>query len=320
MNFENNLNEESEYESGKMEIEGLSNSLETKESIKKKENVVYTEIRKIAEDFLSKYKFFSESDVFEVSPEKITENVPVFASPGWGVSPEAWIDSLRVIAQENERKVMTANFTREDILGGENDADIPTAELQKALAIIDILNSRELESVDGIGHSEGGLNLAIAASLFPERFRSLVFVSPAGSINISKEELVKRFVIDEGLEELKDTNMGKLSSFRTYLKGVVKNFLNNPALSNKEINAMTKLDIFEMTKWLKENGVDVGFVSGANDKVFKMDEINERVNVDNVDNYITTKGNHGSLIFDSQYARLAGNLLQNMKIKREAKN
>jgi len=318
MNFENNVyeDEQSEYESGKMEIEGLKEAddieNDNKNENKLEINAIYSELRKSAEDLLEKYKFFNEYDVKEVIPEKVTDDVPVFASPGWGVDPEAWQDSLKIIADEGERKVLTVNYIREE-LGFEGEGIVPTAELQKALAIIDILNSRELESVDGIGHSEGGLNLAIAASLFPEKFRSLVFVSPAGSVDISKEELIKRFAIDEGLEEIKGMDANKFSSFKIYLKSVIKNFLKNPVLSHKEIDAMTKLDIFEMTKWLKEKGVDVGFVAGANDKVFKMSEINKNVDEANVDNYITTKGNHGSLIFDSRYAQLAGGLLKNMK-------
>ncbi|MCK9578052.1 alpha/beta hydrolase [bacterium] len=322
MNFEKSFEEESEYESGAMETKALGEDLETNtnEGEEGKENNIYTETRKIAEDLLVKYKFFNEADVVEISPEEIAENVPVFASPGWGVSPEAWSDSLKIIAEEGERKVVTANFTREEIINEEEGADIPASELQKALAIIDILNSKGLEEVDGIGHSEGGLNLAIAASLFPEKFRNLVFVSPAGSIDISREELVKRFAIDEGIEEMKGMDKGKILSFKTYLKAIVGSFLKNPILSHKEVDAMTKLDIFEMTKWLKEKGVDVGFVAGANDQVFKMDEINKKVGVNNIDNYLTTKGNHGSLIFDSQHATLAGNLLHNMKMKKVWKN
>ena len=36
----------------------------------------------------------------------------------------------------------------------------------------------------------------------------------------------------------------------------------------------------------------IGFMAGANDKVFTVNEINNRVSDENADHYITTKGNH----------------------------
>lgn len=276
---------------------------------------IYDLIRRNAEDLLEKFDFFDEKDVVEINPEKIKEEVPVFVSPGWGSSPESEMDTLKIISEEGERKVISVNFSREEKIKDEDSGELPAAELQKALAIIDIINSKDLVCVDGIGHSEGGLNLAIAASLFPEKFRNLVFVCPAGSINISRRELAKRFVIDERLEEIKNIDKTKILSFYTYLRAVVKNALKNPVLSNKEVTAMTELNIFEMTKWLKEKGVGVGFIASADDKVFPVDEINESVNNENIDNYITTKGNHSAFVFDQQYARLVENLLDNMKTK-----
>ncbi|MDD4409720.1 MAG: hypothetical protein PHW52_03675 [Candidatus Pacebacteria bacterium] len=308
MNFENNYFEDNENEeAADLETEGNGNN-------------IYKIAREDAEFLLDKFEYFDEGDVMEISPEVITEDVPVFVSPGWGVSPEAQIEGLETIAEEGERKVITANFSRKELIEGYDDENIPTAELQKALAIIDIIDSKGLEFVDGIGHSEGGLNLAIAASLFPEKFRNLVFISPAGSINISYAELVKRFAVDEGIEEFKGMDKEKLFTFYNYLKSVVKNFLKNPILSNKEISEMTELDIFEMSKEIKGNGIGVSFIAGANDKVFPMDEINKNVDEGNVDYYLSTKGNHGAFIFDQRYAQLAENLLDNMKEKNNKEN
>lgn len=284
------------------------------------ENERIREIREIAESLLENYKFFDENKILEVAPEKEVEDVPVFASPGWGVAPETWENSLKIISDECKRKVITTEYSREEIVEGDViGKEIPVAQFQKALTIISILNSRGLECVDGIGHSEGGLNLAIAATLFPERFRNLLFVSPAGFIDVSKEELIKRFAVDEGLEEMRGMDMEKILLFKKYLKNVAKNFFENISLANKEVNEMTELDIFSMTEGLKEKGMGIGFMAGANDKVFTIDEINNRVSDENVDHYITTKGNHGAIIFDEKHAHLAGNVLHDMMMKKKAK-
>lgn len=284
------------------------------------ENKRIREIRKIAENLLDNYQFFDKEKVLEVVPEKEIEDVPVFASPGWGVAPEAWENSLKIISDECKRKVITTEYLRKEVIEGDIiGKEMPVAQFQKALTIISILNSKGLECVDGIGHSEGGLNLAIAATLFPERFRNLLFVSPAGSIDVSKEELIKRFAVDEGLEEMKGVDMEKIALFKDYLKSITRNFFENISLANKEIKEMTELDIYSMTEGLKEKGIGIGFMAGASDKVFTVDEINNRVSDENVDHYIATKGNHGAIIFDEKHAHLAGNVLHNMMMKNKSK-
>ena len=292
--------------------EGIEENIIEKEG----EGDIYASARKKAEVFLEKINFTDEKDIVEINPGNIEEN-PVFVSPGWGVTPKSQKEALETIATEGKRKVLTASFSREEKIREDEEKDIPVAELQKALQIIDIINKKGLDKVDAVGHSEGGLALAIAANLFPEKFKNLVFVSPAGMIGKdSYADLVKRFTIDEGIEEgmelLKNYDKSKLSSFYDYLKAVSKNFFKNPMLSHREIKAMSKLDIFEMTKRLKDKGIGVSLVVGANDKVLPIDEVTKYVNKDIVDNFVSTKGNHGSLIFNQKYGELVSDILSNM--------
>jgi len=273
---------------------------------------IYEKARSEAEVLLGKYDFVEDRDITEINPEKSKDDVPVFVSPGWGVTPESQEESLETIAGEG-RKVLTASFSREKKIE-QSDRDIPTAELQKALSIIEVINKKGIDKVDAVGHSEGGLNLVIAANLFPEKFRNIVLISPAGMIeNDSSLNLIKRFIVDEGLQELKDNKNSDMGSFFKYMKEVFKYSIKGLNLSYEEISACAVANIFQMTKELKEKGVGVGFICGVNDKVFPIEEVINNVGKENSDYFVSTKGDHGSFIFNKKHALLAENLLDNMK-------
>lgn len=273
--------------------------------------------REQADDYLENFEFVKEEEIIRINPENPKSEMPVFFSPGWGVT-ETSKSIMEAIGDEG-RKVISTFFTREEkIVNNGEKEDIPIAELQKALAIIETIEKSGVDKVDAIGHSEGGLNLVIAASLYPEKFRNIVLIAPAGMMkNDSYLNLVKRFTIDETFEEVKKSDKININSFYSYLKDVFRHVLKNPILSNKEIKAMTQMDIFEMTKQLKEKGVGVGLVCGAYDKVFPIEEVIKNADRNNIDCFLPTKGHHGSAVFDKEYITLAENLLDNMARKKE---
>lgn len=273
---------------------------------------IYEKARSEAEVLLEKYDFVENKDIEEINPEKSKDDVPVFVSPGWGVTPESQKESLESIAEEG-RNVLTVSFSRDKKIE-QSDGDIPAAELQKALSIIEAINKKGIDRVDAVGHSEGGLNLVIAANLFPEKFRNIVLVSPAGMVeNDSSLSLIKRFIVDEGLQELKDNKNADMGLFFKYMKELFKYSIKGPKLSYEELSACAVANIFQMTKELKEKGVGVGFVCGVNDKVFPIEEVIKNVGKENTDYFVSTKGDHGSFIFNKKHALLAENLLDNMK-------
>lgn len=301
--------------------ENLSSKTESiEQEVEESKNSIYEKGRRRADVFLENFEFVKKENIVEINPEQEKDNVPVFFAPGWGVRGDSnsAAEVLKIIASEG-RRVVSASFTGEQgIIDNGQKEDIPIAELQKALTIIESINEINLDKVDAIGHSEGGLSLAIAACLYPEKFRNIVFVSPAGMIGgDSCLDLVKRFTIDEGIEELKNRGKQNMNSFYGYTKEIISHVVKNPILSLKEISAMSEIDIFEMTKHLKSHGIGVGLVCGANDKVFPIEDIIDRINDKNVDCFLSTKGDHGSLMFNREHGLLAENLLSNMsKIKK----
>jgi len=261
---------------------------------------------------LEKYDFVNEEEIDDIVPKEDSRDIPILFFSGFGATPETQEDSLIEISRDEGRRVLAVPVTRKRII--DEDSIIPSVELQKSLAGLEVLQKKGIEKVDAIGHSQGGLNLAIAAMLFPEKFRSVVFIAPAGMIEgDSPLSLVKRFLVDEGIQEVRDMDKFNMGSIINYMKGLFKYSFENPMVSIDEITALASMDIFEISKKLKEKGVNVGFVCGANDKVFPIEEVLKNIGKDNTNHFISTKGNHGSIIFNKEHAQLASNLLTNMK-------
>lgn len=284
------------------------------ENNQEKENI-YKKAKTRADIFLKNIDFTKDKQITQINPERLKDNIPIFVSPGWGVekAENSMVETLETLASEG-RMVISASFEREEKIIENEIEDIPIAELQKALTIIETINKNGLEKVDAIGHSEGGLNLAIAASLYPEKFRNLVFVSPAGMMGKKDSylDLIKKFTIDEGINEIKYRNDSNINSFYDYLKNIIKYIAKNPSLAHKEAQEINNSDIFEMTKHLKEQGIGVGLICGVNDKVFPIEEVIKNADEGNIDHFISTKGHHGSFVLNKEHVLLAENLLTNM--------
>lgn len=286
------------------------------ENVEEKPKDPYSAAREEADVMLQKFEFVKKEDIVQVEPEKLKDEVPVFVSPGWGSIPKMHLENLEVIAEEG-RKVISTPFSREQKI---EERDGFVAEFQKALTIIEAIDKSGALQVDAIGHSEGGLNLALAASLYPEKFRSTVLIGAAGIVGKdSYLDLVKRFTLDEGLKEFKMREQSNMNSFSEYMRSILKYLTHNPFLAHQEIKEISQADIFEMTGYLKEKGVGVGVICGVNDQVFPIERILKSLDDKKIDHFLSTKGNHGSFVFNKEHAALAEELLSLMAKEKENK-
>ncbi len=176
----------------------------------------------------------------------------------------------------------------------------PTEEIQKAVSLLDVLEQKDIAITDAIGHSEGGLYLALAAFMHPEKFRNLIFVDPAGMIGKdSFLNLAYRFMIKEGKQS-------KLPSIMM-MKSMSEFIASNPSMALKEIKQLSEADIYQMIKSLKEKGINISFVFGNDDKVFPMEKVQETYTQrkengeikdfkDILNGFYSVKGTHGEFI------------------------
>jgi len=244
-----------------------------------------------------------EKDIIDVDPDPENKKfeTPVMVVQGWGRNGETFRKRpLEVLANQG-RRVLAFDSPRKIKIDTEQlPPELPMEELQKAGAIIDVLNQKGIEKTDAIAWSEGGLNLAMAAYMHPERFRNLVLVEPAGMIGRdSLLGLAYRFCI-------KENRQSKIPRDESII-GFIKYIAAHPMMCLHEMKQISEADIYELLKALKKAGIGISVVFGTSDQVFPMDRVQEtysgkRINGtveksdDILDGFYSVKGTHGEFI------------------------
>ena len=258
-------------------------------------------------------------EVTDIVPENLRDDVPVVVIPGWGETPATHTDTLNTIANL-QRRAIAIKIPR---LGGTRAKDgYPESEYNKALALIDTLNKKEVKTVDVIAHSEGAIPTIIAALNNPRRFRGIVFVDPAGLIG--EDSLIKlsaRFtgmLAKDALRMAKAPPDVKLNMLRA-TREAAKSFLANPKRGVQEVNTIAASDIYEMLIALREIGIKVSVIHGINDSLFPIEKVlkaaGEKGGLDTIGFY-SVKGDHREIsTHPEKYTALAVNALETLSNK-----
>jgi len=265
------------------------------------------------------------AEVVDIRPEEnLDTDVPVFLAPAWASTLEIYKPALRTIT-EQKRRAISLNHPR---FGGDMSdtaeemlEKYPEEELRKALTILDILDQKGIDKIDVIAHSEGAINTAIAASIHPEKFRSIVFVAPAGMIGedtftrlaegfrsqSSKTETTTRMPFTEAQREVA----------QVYIKEILA-YLKNPIRSVKEGMDISKSQIHDMLRYLHEKGIGIVVLSGVDDPVFPMNKMQEIAKADMLDGFLSLRGGHGELgVRPELFVTAATDMLAKLEVKKQ---
>ena len=170
----------------------------------------------------------------------------------------------------------------------DSSSKYPSIELQKANNILAVINAKNLTKVHLVTHSEGALNVTIAAQLQPQFISSLILLTPAGLIG--KDNLVAlgwRFLIF-----LLNTNT--LSVIRNVTRKGRKhvNFWINLKCGLAEGNAMVTTSIANSLKDIRTHGIKVAIIPGEQDNVFPKEKMSRVLGEDCYDLFVTKLGGH----------------------------
>ena len=225
-------------------------------------------------------------EVVDLDPQEKKAEVPLLIVPGWAATAEVCKENSQIFSEELGRRTITLNAPH----GIEIDPqeDIPLAELRKAAAITRVIEEKNIEKIDVLTHSEGALFTTIAAMQNPEKFRSIVYFSPAGLIGEDNFwKLVSRFSSDL-FQQWKDRKKSpeRESKINTAFIEALKTF-KNPKMSLDEIKAIANLHIQENLRDLKQLGVKIVIMHPVGDKAFPMERMQEIVKGGMVDGFIS---------------------------------
>jgi len=263
-----------------------------------------------------------EVDFVDLRPDIQEHDVPVLFCPGWVTTSGAVKDNLLEFANQGRRTIcIDASHgidTEGSSMNEEMIKDLPEAELRKVAALIQSMEKKGIDQVDAVAMSEGGIYLTIAATLYPEKFRNIVLVDPAGmSGEDGFKELAGRFSKDWFYEKLKGFLNPKVIG-QIIKKEIVdaKNIAANISQSIKEVEAISSTQIPELLKNLKSEGKGISIIHSVDDKAFPMKKIQEMTNTDQVDGFYSVKGSHNQFMLEpSLYTKLADQALDALEKK-----
>ncbi len=245
--------------------------------------------------------------VGDFTPEQLKDEVPVLLAQAWGLGLGTYKEAMKQLV-EDEHRVISIEHPR---IGGALDSSMnvrelskkyPTAELRKALNILEVLEEKGIEKVDAIAHSEGAINIAIAAAMYPEKFRSIVFFGPAGMMEKETWSRLAKGFASQGdrAESMKDIPItaGERATAEAAMEDLKKYVVKNPARSFSEVAAIKSghQQVRDLLPYLRDElGINIAVMSAEDDPVFPQGEVKKAADMGAVDTFISVPGGHGMI-------------------------
>jgi pimeloyl-ACP methyl ester carboxylesterase len=264
-----------------------------------------------------------KSGAIELNPEQQKTDIPTTIAPGFNANEKVFKDFALALS-EKDRKILLINSPSGIDINKEDNIDgIPEAEMRKIQNLIKMLEEKNIEITDIVAHSEGAFYTVLAAKLYPEKFRNLVLVDPAGIIGKDNWKRLAMGTIHNTILEPMISNVSK---------EIPKTTVKDPYGSFKRFLAIAKADINEAIQEIRDLGIGVSVIHSVNDKIFPMDKVQENLarteeekkdDKHKLDGFYSVKvdgGTHNEIAFEPEkIALLIDDALDKMEIKMSKK-
>lgn len=313
--------------------------------------------------------FGGSLEVVDIAPEVPNPSKlrPVLIAPGWSANPDVYKGPIKALESKG-RHVLSLSHTRygrsidtmyEKLVtktksnlaaGGMSEVKLaekgvdfearwnfllnnyPTATLRRALNILGMLEEKGIEKTDVIAHSEGGIDIAVATYLNPDKIGNIVPLESAGLMGHDSPYRIAKGNLQQGKIESKqnpslphdgtDTQliqdieqMAKDSlSPKEGKRNLLRYVRRNPIRAIAEVIALAD-PIEYLLKEARENGSGVLPIHAVDDPVFPMGEVQRRGALytdayskdgkGTVDGFLSIQGNHSTFLADPRVALLA---------------
>lgn len=250
-----------------------------------------------------------EIEVVDIQPEISKTEVPVVVAPGWAATPEVFKDNILTLAELGRRTISinSPHGIETDVADG-----LPEAELRKVAALVETLKEKDINQVDAVGHSEAGIYLTIAATLYPDKFRNLVLVDPGGMIGEDRpERLAARFSMDIIKQLIRSTKEHEIiKPIRKASSVAGKAIMGGPRKSFQEVLDISNTQIHELLRGLRKKGIGISIIHAVDDKAFPMDRVQKIAKKDQLNGFYSVKGTHNEFyLHPEKYTKLAEHAL-----------
>ncbi len=235
---------------------------------------------------------------YDLLPESMKNNIPVILVPGWGGTPEMYRDNIDSLVSMGRRMLSVdaphgIDYDR-SMMSSKAAKQIPDAQMRKIAAFIGALDEKKILRVDAIGHSEGCIEIVFAVMLYPERFRNIVLVDPAGMIGEDDPRgLAARFSQDSLLSYAKKARNGRITArMIRAIRAIAGSLSRDPIRAFREFLVMSHTRISTSLSSIRNEGIGIAIVVAADDTVFSNERIKRVVTKEMIDVYFVALGSH----------------------------
>jgi pimeloyl-ACP methyl ester carboxylesterase len=235
----------------------------------------------------------------DVAANGPTLELPVVVAPGWGETPRVFAKAIAILAASGRRTICV----KHPRWGGgyERWAGAQPAEVRKAKNILATMDACGVQKADAIAHSEGAINILLAAHEAPDRFRTIILVGPAGLLKKDRLlPLMLRLLWKVLLSIV--TAIRRPEQRRAILVGLKEGnlyLLANPVRGVREGMAIATARMGSLIRPLRKwHGVKIIVVSGVDDPLFAMQRLQQ---LDcKLDGFVSVRGVHDELYFQPE--------------------
>lgn len=263
-----------------------------------------------------------EVDVYDIVPEASISEVPTVLAPGFSATPTAHEQNILGLAHEG-RRVISVNAPHGLAKHAIERRAMEHAgvELAKLSAIVQALDERGIAKADVVAHSEGAIYMALAALLYPGRFRNMVLVNPGGMIGKDNVIRLASGMFKELHGQMKSE--AKRNDADRQKPGdplaAIKILASNLRRSWESVKAITRSDTVKILKQLKRQGIGISIIHGVDDQVFPMERVQKEVGADAITGFYSVRGGHNEIfIRPKQYTRAVALVLGALEARGKA--
>lgn len=272
---------------------------------------------------------------WDIVPLKQKKDMPVIFVTGWAKTPRTYKDTIYEYVKAGRRVITFSSPTHDKELDKKHKGIYPTAQANRADAILTLIAAKGLEEVDVIAHSEGCINVAIAAERSPQLFRHLVLVSPPDltekesrfgimkqarrNLRNAKAEMSKmktKIKHGKASKEEKEQHQKEKARYQQGKEDGIQ-WLQKRGLIKGLWESMNSMVTSHILRDLHAAGHGISIVSGVDDEMVSMKKLKtknvEELGIDTC--YVVTGGHDRIVIRPEQYATLVEEALEALESK-----
>lgn len=208
--------------------------------------------------------------LYDMAPENLKSPTPVLLVSGFSGNAELWKKNMREFYALGRRSIIVdgshgVEYDRNEI---ELDKRAGDTEYRKVAAMSAALDGAHVEKADAVAHSKGCIDLVLAAAAYPEKFRNIVLIEPAGmNPNETLMQVLIRNVTKDGpsIKKAHDAYKAGETDWKIHPDDALevdlgKELKEHPLLSVKEIMSVANTRIVDLLRTVKEKGIGVTII------------------------------------------------------------